>query len=196
MTMNQDWQALSDAWRDQATPTIDMDALRREVGKQGRYLRRMLALEVGLTVLLLVFFAWALLRPDNTLVEYLLLGGFAFLLIVYEGFVLWIRRRELSDTGLDAQALLDLEIRRAGTTHLYWRIGMWTAMAMWLALYAALMAGLSLDWEEVRLAGLIGAVTANVLAFPAVALFGYYRCRQASQRRARYQDLLEQLRAS
>jgi len=119
MTMNQDWQALSDAWRDQATPTIDMDALRREVGKQGRYLRRMLALEVGLTVLLLVFFAWALLRPDNTLVEYLLLGGFAFLLIVYEGFVLWIRRRELSDTGLDAQALLDLEIRRAGTTHLY-----------------------------------------------------------------------------
>ena len=195
MNTNQDWQALSDTWRSQATPSIDMDALRREVGRQGRYLRRMLALEVGTTVLLLAFFAWVLLRPDNTLFDQLLFGSGSVVMILYQGYVLWIRRLELSDTGLDAQALLDLEIRRANTTHRYWRVGMWLGLALWLVLYAALLVRLHQGWDKGQVAGLAGGLAANVLVFPLAGLYGYRRCRQASERRVRYQKLLEQLRA-
>jgi hypothetical protein len=195
MTINHDWQALSDTWRNQTTPSIDLDALRREVGKQGRYLRRMLALEVGTTVLMVAFFAWALMRPENTLFERLLFGVGSAVMILYQGYVLWIRRRELSDTGLDAQALLDLEIRRANTTHRYWRVGMWLGLALWLVIYAALMVGLQQGWDKSQVAGLAGGLAANVLVFPLAGIFGHWRCRQATQRRVRYQQLLEQLRA-
>ena len=195
MAINQDWQTLSDAWRGQATPTIDMDALRRDVGRQGRYLRRMLALEVGCTALLVLLFAWAMTWEQNTLFDYLLFGIGAVVMVAYQGYVLWIRRRELSDTGLDAQALLDLEIRRARTTHRYWRVGMWLGLAIWLVLYVLLMAGMRLDWDLGRVAGLVGGLSANVIVFPLAGLFGVRRCRQATQRRERYQELLGQLRA-
>ena len=194
MSMNHDWQALSDTWRAQATPSIDMDALRREVGKQSRYLRRVLALEVGTTVVMLGFFAWVLMRPDNTVFDYWLFGIGSVVMVLYQGYVLWIRRRELSDTGLDAQALLDLEIRRANTTHLYWRIGMWLGLALWVVLYVALLVGLDQGWDKGRVAGLAGGLVANVLVFPLAGLFGYVRCRQATRRRLRYQELLDQLR--
>ena len=40
-----DWDAMGSDWRDQAVPTIDVDALRAEATQQGRRLRRTLVLE-------------------------------------------------------------------------------------------------------------------------------------------------------
>ena len=161
---NGDWSALAADWQRQATPPLDIEALRREVDRRGRSLRVMVWLEVV----------------------------FSFL-VVYQSAMVWMRRRDLANTGRDALSLVDLEMRRATTVLHYWRWGMWAGLGLWLALYGFFLAGVLQDWPTPRLIGLAIGLALNIVVFPAVGLYGWWRSRQARARLARFRALREQL---
>jgi hypothetical protein len=190
---NGDWSALAADWQRQDTPVLDIEALRQEVDRRGRTLRRMVWLEVGFTFLVLGACAMIVLNPHSERFEAILFGAMAVFLLVYQTGIVWMRRRDLANTGRDALSLVDLEIRRAGTVLRYWRLGMWVGLGLWLALYAFFMFGLLQDWSSPRLAGLAGGLLVNVVIFPAVGLYAWWRSRQARERLARFHALHEQL---
>ena len=196
MTDNhQDWSSLVADWQQQATPTIDIEAIRDEAERRGRQLRRIVRLEIAfsaLVILLCLFVAWV---PGSDTFERVLFGAMSAFLIVYQALMVWIRRRDLADAGRDAQSLVDREIQRAETVLRYWRWGMWSALALWLAIFAMLMYGMAHDWPSQRIGGLVGGTGINVVVFPAMGLYGWWRCRQARARLRRFGALREQLRA-
>jgi hypothetical protein len=190
---NGDWSALAADWQRQATPVLDIEALRREVDRRGRTLRYMVWLEIGFTLLVLGACAMIVLSPHSERSEAILFGAMAVFLLVYQTGIVWMRRRDLANTGRDARSLVDLEIRRAGTVLLYWRWGMWAGLALWVVLYGFFMAGVLQGWPSPRLAGLAGGLLVNVVVFPAVGVYAWWRCRQARARLARFHALREQL---
>ncbi|GAB2668568.1 hypothetical protein [Arenimonas aestuarii] len=194
MNPNTDWDALSATWRQQDAPAIDVEALRREASRRGRTLRRTVWLETGLTALVVLFCALVTLAPGSDGFERRLFGGLAVLMVAYQAYMVWLRRREWSEAGLDATALLDLELRRCATTLHYWRFGMWTVLLMWLGLYGFWLWLLAQDGEPSRAAGLVGGLYINVLVIPLMGLYGLWRCRLARQRRERLLALREQAR--
>lgn len=189
-----EWDALGSDWREQAVPAVDVEALRGEATRQGRRLRWTLVLETLLAVFSVVLLGWIALRQGAAPMERWLLGGLALAMIPYQGYVLWIRRRDWSEAGLDAGALLELELRRCAGTEHYWRFGMWSVLVLWLVVYVVLMAGLRGDWPLPQVSGLLGATGANVVMIPIIGLYGLARCRGARQRRERLLALREQLR--
>lgn len=188
-----DWDALSADWREQAVPAIDVEALRAEATRQGRRLRWVLVLETGFAILMVVALAWLAWR-DPSPVHAWLFGGIAAFLVPYQAYMLWLRRREWSEAGLDAEALVEVELRRCDTTEHYWRVGMWAALALWGVVYGLMLAGLRGGWAMGEVAGLVGATLGNVIMLPLIGVYGLWRCRDARLRRRRLLVLRRQLR--
>jgi hypothetical protein len=195
MERDQDWTALAADWRAQETPSIDLDAIRAEAERRGRGLRWVIGIEIAFTALVVLACVIIALAPRSDRAEVLLFSGLAVALVAYQGLMVWIRRRDLADVGRDALSLVERELHRARTVLRYWRWGMWSSLALWLCIYVLLLFGLSSDWPASRMAGLLGATAANVLVFPAMGLYGWWRCTQARGRLLRFGALREQLRA-
>lgn len=195
MNIDKDWHALSEAWMAQPAPGVDLEAVRREALKRGRSLRRKVWAEVAMVVLYAFFCGYVVLVHDSHRFEKIVFTALGVFLIVYQAYFLWLRRGELSDAGMDVNSLVDLELRRCHTTVRYWRIGMWTALAMWGGLYLAMMAAMQSDGPPGFVFGLAGGLLANLVVLPACGLFGVWRSRQEQARIARYREIQKQLRA-
>ena len=195
MTMEKDWLALSETWRAQAAPGIDLEAVRREALKRGRSLRMKVWAEVVMVAVYVAFCIYVVMAHDSDVLDKILFTALCVFLIVYQAYFLWLRRGELSDAGLDVHSLVELELRRCHTTLRYWRIGMWTGLAIWVALYVAMLVGMQMDGPRGFVFGLVGGLLANVVVMPALGLFALWRTRQEQARIARYRELQGQLRA-
>lgn len=194
MSLENDWGSLSEAWRSQPAPGIDLDAVRREARQRGRSLRFKFWTEIVTAAVFTVCCAVIVVWPDSDLFQRLLFGGMGLFLLGYKSFMLWLRRSELSEAGLDVQSLVDLELRRSQSTLHYWRTGMWSAVVLWTVLYVVMMIGISQGWPRHHVSGLAGGLIANILLLPACGVFGLWRCRQERARILRYRDLRDQLR--
>lgn len=195
MDRNQDWTALAADWQRQDTPTIDVEAIRDEAERRSRSLRRVIWLEVAFAVMVVVLCVQIALSRRSDPVETLIFGAMAAFLVVYQSLMVWIRRRDLRDAGRDALSLVEREIQRARTVIRYWRWGMWTALMLWLGIYALMLYGMASDWPDRRVGGLVGGTAINVLVFPAMGVYGWWRCSQARARLKRFAALRDQLRA-
>lgn len=195
MDRNQDWTALAADWQRQDTPAIDVEAIRDEAGRRSRGLRRVIWLEIAFAVLVVVACVQTALSPRSDRVESILFAGMAAFLVVYQALMVWIRRRDLADAGRDALSLVEREIQRAHTVLRYWRWGMWSALLLWLGIYALMLCGIASDWPPRRVGGFVGATAINVVVFPAMGVYGWWRCSQARARLLRFAALREQLRA-
>ena len=195
MDRNQDWSALAADWQRQDTPAIDVEAIREEAERRSRSLRRVIWLEVAFAVLVVLMCVQIALSPRSDRIETALFGAMAVFLVAYQALMVWIRRRDLADAGRDALSLVDREIQRAGTVLRYWRWGMWTALLLWLGIYGLMLYGFAADWPPRRVGGMVGGTAINVLVFPAMGLYGWWRCSQARARLQRFGRLREQLRA-
>lgn len=185
MNPNKDWDALSATWQQQATPPIDVEALRREAARRGRTLRRTVWLETGFTGLVVLLCAVIALSPSSDGFERGLFGVLAVLMTAYQAYMVWLRRREWSEAGLDANALLDLELRRCATTLHYWRFGMWSVLVLWLGLFGFWLWMLGQPDPGSRAEGLMGGLYANVVVIPLIGVYGLWRSNQARRRRER-----------
>lgn len=193
-----DWETLGADWRAQAAPKIDVDALRREAGRRGRHLRWALAAEVLVTVTALGILAWAALRPGGEVFSPAVLGVVAALLVGCQGWSLWIRRRQVRDSGLDVRALLQLERDRIFTSLRYWRVNVWVVALAWIGLCAMLLWGLAAPTGDGGVAGqsppeLAWIVLANLPVLLGSALFGWWWCRRSRARLARLRALQDAL---
>lgn len=195
MDRNQDWSSLAADWQRQDTPAIDVEAIRDEAERRSRGLRRTIRIEVAFSVLVVAMCVLIAVSPKSDRAEQLLFAGMTVFLIAYQALMVWIRRRDLADAGRDALSLVDREIQRARTVLRYWRWGMWASLGLWLAIYALMLHGMAADWPARRVAGLLGGTAVNVLVFPAMGAYGWWRCSQARARLARFYALREQLRA-
>jgi hypothetical protein len=189
-----DWDAMGSDWRGQAVPTIDVDALRAEAAQQGRRLRRMLVLETLFAALTVLLVGWIAFQPDATPMETWLFGGLALLIVPYQAYVLWLRRREWSESGLDVEALVDVESRRCTTTLHYWRLGLWSVLGIWVLVYVVMLMGMQAMWSGDQVGGLVGATLANLVLIPIIGLYGFRRCTLARERLEKLAGLREQLR--
>ena len=189
-----EWRALSEDWRGQEVPGLDLEALRAEAGRQGRRLRRVLVLETAFAAAAIAFMLWIALRPGADAFEFWLFGGLGLFLVPYQAYFVWMRRREWSVAGLDGEALLDLEQRRCRTTRRYWRIGMWAGVAIWLGLFGLLMVGMEQMWRDAHVGGLLGGLLANVVVIPLMGAYGVWRSNGARDRCARLAELRALLR--
>lgn len=192
------WGALAADWRAQPTAAIDVDALRRDVTWHRRRIRAWLVLEILLTMVAIGVCAWATFGTDPPLFSPSTFAGTVALLLGFQGWSLWIRRRQIRDTGLDVRALLALERDRVATSLLYWRVNTWLAVTLWAALFGLLLAGeLAPDAIELpmtpRQAGLSLAINAPFLL--GLAGFAWWWCRRSRSRLARVQALQDQLDA-
>lgn len=190
MDPNLDWKALGDAWRGQPVPAIDAEAIGREIRRRGRRLRWLVAAEAALTVVMVALCVWITQRPETSTIDRMVFLGLAAALIVYQAGVLWLRRRQLRDDGRSVADLLDLEIRRTRSGITYWRISLWTAMAMWLALSLVVW----FDASDALRAGFWIMIAINGPMMLAAALFVWWRGRRSLARIARFQALRDQLR--
>ena len=193
MSADRDWAALSADWRSQESPGIDVEALRAEATRRGRTLRRVLALEVVFAALAALLCAFIAFKPGADGFERWLFGGLGVFMVVYQAYMVWLRRREWSEAGLDASALLDVELRRCATTLHYWRVGMWLSLAIWVGLFAIWLYALQAGWPDQRVGGLMGGLLANMVLMPALGVYGLWRSTQARARCRRLRALREQL---
>lgn len=192
---NQDWTALAADWQRQDTPVIDVEAIRDEAERRSRVIRRVIGLEVGCSVLVVIACVLIAASPLSSRFDTLLFSGMALFLAAYQALMMWIRRRDLVSAGSDARSLVDREIERAGTVLRYWRWGLWAGLLLWLLMYGLLMLGLAAGWPLSRLQVLMAGTAVNVLSFPAIAAYGWWRCSQARARLRRFAALRDQLRA-
>jgi len=195
MDNNQDWSALAADWQQQDTPLIDVEAIRDEAERRGQSLRRTVRLEIGLALLVIVVCVLIAASPRSDTIQTLVFSSMAVFLSAYQALMIWIRRRDLADAGRDALSLVEREIQRATTVLRYWRWGMWAALALWLGIYGVMLHGMASDWPLQRVSGLVGGTAINVLVFPAMGVYGWWRCSQARARLVRFGLLREQLRA-
>jgi len=195
MDNNQDWSALAADWQQQDTPLIDVEAIRDEAERRGQSLRRTVRLEIGFALLVIVVCVLIAASPRSDTIQTLVFSAMAVFLSAYQALMIWIRRRDLADAGRDALSLVEREIQRATTVLRYWRWGMWAALALWLGIYGVMLHGMASDWPLQRVSGLVGGTAINVLAFPAMGVYGWWRCSQARARLVRFGLLREQLRA-
>ena len=190
----QEWSALSEDWRGQELPALDIEALRAEATRQGRRLRRVLVLETVFAALVVAWMFSLALRPGADAFEFWLFGGLGAFLVPYQAYFVWMRRREWSEAGLDGEALLALEQRRCRTTRRYWRLGMWMALALWVGLFFLMMSGMRAMWPDAHVGGLFYGLLANLVFMPAMGGYGVWRSNGARDRCARLAELHELLR--
>lgn len=194
--INGGWDTLAADWRAQPTATIDVDALQRDVTRHRRRIRAWLALEIVLTTLGIGVCAWATFRTDPPLFSPSALAVLVASLVGFQGWSLWIRRRQTRDSGLDVRALLALERDRIATSLLYWRVNAWLAVAIWVAISGLLLAGaVAPDAIELpmtpRQAGLSMAINAPLVL--GLAGFAWWWCRRGRARLARVRELQDEL---
>jgi len=190
-----DWQALASDWRQQAGSRIDTDALMHEVRKRGRRLRWALLSEMATLAFTLALSGWVWLSPKLSHEPRLLIGALAIGVLVFQGWALWIRRGQIHDGHLDAAALLSLDIQRTRTTLRYWRVSVWVAVAMWLALYATLWAGLAapVPGDVGMLRKLMHSVVATSLVGVGGAAWAWWWSRRHLRRLDRMRQLRDEL---
>lgn len=193
MSREPDWNELASAWQAQPAPAVDVEALRREATRRGRWLRFMVVTETLLTVVMVALIVLMFASRPTETVERVLFGGTAVLLLVYQGHLLWLRRREWRETGLGAGELLALEIRRCDTLVYYWRFGMWSVLGFWLAMLLGWAWALNSGSGPGIVLGLAHGLAANIVMIPLIGLFGAWRSHQARRRRARLQALQAEL---
>lgn len=160
------WQALALQWRGQAVDAIDVAALRNEVRRRGRYMGIYLAVEIMATLLVLAWLVWMFPALDSDRGSALLMVALGGVLVFWQGWSVWIRRRQLSGHGLDVGGMLELEIERARTSIRYWRGGMWYGMALWVLLVGSTVIGDRADGV------LLGAISPGVIAVNAATMIG------------------------
>ena len=190
-----DWLALGEDWRAQQGSTLDIDALRAEVRRRGRRLRWALISELFGFALAMALGVWVLMSEPAGVASAVIIG---LLVIVtgFQGWSLWIRRRQVGDSGLDASAMVDLEIDRASTSLRYWRVSIWLSVAMWLALYAVAMLGARVangnaDGVTDKLAGgLVGAGSVGI----GFAVWAWWLGRRTRARLLRLRALRDEMR--
>jgi hypothetical protein len=190
MDPNLDWKALGDTWRDQPVPAIDPEAIGQEIRRHGRRLRWLVGSEALFSVLAVLLCAWIVQRPDTSTVDRWVFIGLGVVLAVYQVGVLWLRRRQLRDDGRNVADLVDLEIRRTRAGITYWRISMWTAMAIWLALSLVVW----FDASDALRRGFFVMIAINGPMMLAAAIFVWRRGRRSLARIARFEALRDQLR--
>jgi hypothetical protein len=190
MDPNLDWKALGDTWRDQPVPAIDPEAIGQEIRRRGRRLRWLVGSEALFSVLAVLLCAWIVQRPDTSTVDRWVFIGLGVVLAVYQVGVLWLRRRQLRDDGRNVADLVDLEIRRTRAGITYWRISMWTAMAIWLALSLVVW----FDASDALRRGFFVMIAINGPVMLAAAIFVWRRGRRSLARIARFEALRDQLR--
>lgn len=190
-----DWDAMGSDWRGQAVPAIDVEALRAEAAQQGRRLRLMLVLETLTALFAVVFLGWIALRPDAKPIETWFFGSMGLLMVPYQAYVLWLRRREWSEAGLEVDALLDVESRRCKTTLHYWRFGMYSVLGIWFSMHVAMWLGMISGWSLETVSALMNLQVGYTVMIPLVGLYGIHRCNLARTRIRRLAALQEQLEA-
>jgi hypothetical protein len=192
-----DWDALAADWRAQPVTVVDPEALRRDVVRRGRWLRGWLALEIVLAVVTLGICAGATWWVQPPLFSPPAFLAVAAAVVGFQGWSLWIRRRQIRDVGLDARALLALERSRIDTSLRYWRTNAWVTVALWVALFAMLMAATGVGADEMpmtpRQAALALALNAPLVL--AVAVFAWWWSRRCRARRGRVVALQAELDA-
>lgn len=189
-----DWQSLTTQWREQPVSAIDLSALRTEARNRSRRLRLALAAEVLLTVVLVAYIGRAMLTPELPGGVFGLFVAVIVLLLGYQSWSLWIRRRQLRDQGLDAAALLTLEIDRARTSIDYWRYGTWIGVLMIVTLSAAVASMVLPHIDDPReLDRMIGGGVGGAVAAVGCAVFAWWRGRQMRARIARLLALRDEL---
>ena len=189
---NFDWAALGDEWRAQPDAGIDVERLRAEVRKRGRGLRRALLAEVAFTLASLAALAWLMLKTDP---GDPMMTVFALLIPTSIGFQLWslwLRRQQLRDDGLDATAMLELEIGRVNTGLRYWRHGTWFGVLLLLGIYAVALNALA-GANPMHSAGLFGGTIGGGIGVLISALTSWLKYRGARRRLARLRELQAQL---
>ena len=190
-----DWSNLSQTWQAQAVSTIDVDQLRAETQRRSRHLRWALSAEVLMTLGLVAYLAhaaWSLVEPVGAR---WLLALMIPLLVSYQAWSLWLWRRQLHDEGLDVRELLLLEIKRARTSILYWRVGVWVGVALVAVLSLLPLTVLPLAATEYGLGKMAGAWVGGVASTMGCAAFAWAYGRRLRAQIARWQRLLGELGA-
>ncbi len=190
MDPNLDWKALGDTWRDQPVPALDPEAIGREIRRRGRRLRWLVGSELLFSVLAVLLCAWIAQRADTSPADRWVFIGLGVVLAVYQASVLWLRRRQLRDDGRGVADLVDLEIRRTRSGITYWRISLWTGMALWLGLALVVW----FDASDALRTGFWLMIAINGPMMLAAAIFIWWRGRRSLARIARFEALREQLR--
>ena len=120
---------------------------------------------------------------------------FALLIPTSIGFQLWslwLRRRQLSDDGLDAAAMLELEIGRVNAGLRYWRHGTWFGALLMLAVFAIVLSGLS-NASPMHAGGLIGGAIGGGLGLLVSAVLAWFKHRSGRRRLVYLRELQAQL---
>ena len=191
-----DWLALGEDWRAQAGSSVDVDALRNEVRRRGRRLRWALVNELVGFAMAMGLCLWVLLSGRAGLAPAVVIG-LMVVLAAFQAWALWIRRRQIGDSGLDARAMVDLEIARARTSLRYWRVSIWLSVAIWFALYALAMLGVSVsdtNPDIVSADKLVGSLVGAGSVCIAFGAWAWWRGRRTRARLARLHGLQDELR--
>ncbi|MGY0557808.1 hypothetical protein [Lysobacter sp. A421] len=193
------WNVLAADWRAQATAKIDVEGLRREVVRRGRRLRWMMGAEVLLTTVVIGMCVWATLLVERPLFSPT--GSLVVIACVLgvQGWSLWIRRRQVRDSGLNVRALLALERDRIRTSRLYWRVNVWLAVALWCVLFGVLMQGLVVPADDggsgMSLRQAMASLLVNAPVTLGFATFAWWWCGRGRKRLQRLQALQNALDA-
>lgn len=192
-----DWDALAARWRAQPVVAVDPAALRRDVARRGRWLRGWLALEIVLSVVALGICAWAAWWVRPPLFSPPVLLAVVAAVVGFQGWSLWIRRRQIRDVGLDARALLALERDRIDTSLSYWRTSAWVMVALWVGLFAFLMAAIAAGTDALPMTPrqAASALALNAPLVVAGAVFAWLWSRRCHARRRRVVALQAELDA-
>lgn len=187
-----DWTSLGDEWRAQAASPIDVDRLREEVGKRGRNLRRALLGEIALTMMSVATLVWLIVKADSSDP---MLPIFVLLIPVsigFQGWSLWLRRRQWRDQGLDTAAMLQLDIDRVQAGMRYWRQGTWIGLLLWLGICALTVIGIP-GSDPRHLGGMVGGVIGGAIGLLVSVVTAWFKSRSGQRRLARLRELQRQL---
>lgn len=138
MSDDRELEAWQQAWREQATPEIDLDRLRDQTRRRNLREKWLSAGEVLLGAAVTGLCLWAAfvlpgIGPYETTV-YLVAAG---LVVGFSAWTVSSRRRQWKDARLDGASLVRLEQRRIATRVRYWRVSAWVICGLWGALGVA-----------------------------------------------------------
>ncbi|RNF82844.1 hypothetical protein [Montanilutibacter psychrotolerans] len=186
-----DWAALGEDWREQQVAGVDLDALRDEVSRSRRRLRRAMLMELGWTVIAIALCAWSFLHPTKAAIPTPLSAGLIVFVVAFQGWSLWIRCRQVSDSGLTASAQVELEIARADTWTRYRRVSAWLSTVMLLGVVAMAWWDLATPEADARQQMVELHRHAGALTSAVIMVVGYagWACWRAYRNRARLQRL-------
>lgn len=192
-----DWRSLGKDWRAQAGDPVDSAHLIADVRRRGRRLRLAHVAELVATLIAIGLCLWAARWPESSgLPRGVTIAAIVFVLGC-QAWSLWIRRRQLRDSGLDTRALLALEQDRIVTSRRYWRFNIWAVVVIWIGLAAWLLHATSPSaGEAARFARpALVSLLVNLLVLLGFALYAWWSARGNRARMARLRRLQEELDA-